>query len=314
MTLDVVVPSYNRSALLERTLKSLLAAPVPPGLVVNIYVVDNNSTDDTAELVRRMQSQTTAGLHYLFEARQSSSHARNLGINAGTGELIGFIDDDEEVDAAWYSVVQREFQDPAVDFIGGPYFAQPGLQLPDWLPPSYPAAIGVQQVKGRAAFGAGHEGNLNSGNAVLRRGIFDRIGLYSGKLGRSGRGLLSEEDADLYRRIQKAGFAGVFVPELVIYHHVPPERLSRRYHRRWCFWRGVSLGVVDREQHEPTAYSLGVPRYRIGRAVKALTQLPAAVLSGRSSAAFDAELALWDLAGFIHGKHFVRIERYYKSS
>ena len=312
MTLDVVVPSYNRSALLQRTIASLLAAPVPDGLEVSLHVVDNNSKDDTRSVVEAMQAQTNRRLHYHLETRQSSSYARNTGIQAGCGELIGFIDDDEAIDSAWYDVVYREFQAEAVSYIGGPYYAEPGLRLPAWLPPSYRAATGVHDPKPRAVFGQDHTGNLNSGNAVIRRKVFAEIGLYSEKLGRSGVGLLSEEDADLYRRIQAAGFHGVFVPELVIYHHVPAERMTKRYHRRWAFWRGVSLGVVDRETREAATYRFGIPQYRFGRVLRACPTMAAALVRGRAAAAFDQELSFWDLAGFIYGKRGVQIENFYK--
>ena len=312
MKLDVVVPSYNRSELMRRTILSLIKAPIPEGLEVAIYVVDNNSKDDTQAAVQALQGETTRSLNYLLEKRQSSSFARNLGIQAGCGELIGFIDDDEEIDPGWYHTVFREFHASDVSYIGGPYYARPGLQLPGWLPPSYRAATGVHDPKPRGVFGQEHTGNLNSGNAVIRRRVFTQIGLYSETLGRSGVGLLSEEDADLYRRVKAAGFLGVFVPDLIIYHHVPAERMTKRYHRRWAFWRGVSLGVLDRQKREEATYRFGVPQYRLGRALKALPRMAAESLNGRAAMAFDQELSLWDLAGFVYGKQAVRIENYYK--
>ena len=51
MKLDVVVPTFNRSRLLQATIASLLRAPVPAGLEVSLLIVDNNSTDDTAAVV-----------------------------------------------------------------------------------------------------------------------------------------------------------------------------------------------------------------------------------------------------------------------
>ena len=262
-------------------------------------------------MVQALREQAIYAVHYLLEERQSSSYARNAGIRAGSGDVIGFIDDDEEIDPGWYEAVYRELQDSSVAYIGGPYHARPGVQLPAWLPPSYRAATGIHDQKPRGIFGAGHAGNLNSGNAVIRRLVFDRIGLYSEKLGRSGVGLLAEEDADLYRRIAAAGFHGVFVPELIIYHHVPSERMTKRYHRRWAFWRGVSLGVVDRDTREATAYRFGIPQYRLGRALRALPRMMLARMRGNPALAFDHELSAWDLAGFIYGKRRIQIEKYY---
>jgi GT2 family glycosyltransferase len=150
------------------------------------------------------------------------------------------------------------------------------------------------------------------GNAVIRRSVFDSIGLYSTKLGRSGKGLLSEEDAEFYRRLCVAGLHGMYTPDLIIYHHIPADRLTRKYHRRWCYWRGVSQGLSDREFRAPVRYLLGVPRYRIGRAVRGLVTLPRhLLLTHEPGQAFADELATWDLLGFVYGKHFVRIEKYY---
>lgn len=312
MKLDVVVPTYNRSQLVQRTISSLLRAPVPPGLEVTIIVADNNSKDNTQQLVREMQAKAERPILYVNETRQSSSYARNAGIASGDGEIIGFIDDDEEIDEHWFEVVAREFADDATQFIGGPCLPNAAVPMPDWLPPGYHAVIGVIDPKPRSAFARSFPGNLNSGNAVIRRSVFDRVGPYSTKLGRSGKGLLSEEDAELYSRILDAELHGIHVPDLIIYHHIPADRLTRRYHRRWCFWRGVSQGVSDRSSEEPVSYIFGVPRYRIGRALKGLASLPRHLLSsGKSGQAFADELASWDVLGFIYGKHFIHIEKYY---
>lgn len=311
MKLDVVVPTYNRSQLVQRTISSLLRAPIPPGLEVTIIIADNNSKDNTQQLVREMQARTDRTILYVNETRQSSSYARNTGISLGKGEIIGFIDDDEEVDEHWYEVVAREFADEATQFIGGPYLPNATAPMPRWLPPGYHAVIGVIDPKPRAPYVESFPGNLNSGNAVIRRSVFDRVGQYSTKLGRSGKGLLSEEDAELYRRILNAKIHGMHVPDLIIYHHIPENRLTRKYHRRWCFWRGVSQGVSDRDLKEPVAYILGVPRYRVGRALKGLASLPIHLLSSRSGQAFAGELSMWDILGFVYGKHFIRIDKYY---
>ena len=98
LTLDVIIPTYNRAALLKHTLESLLAALPPVGLAVQITVVDNNSSDDTPQVVAQYQERfARAGLKldYLFEPQQGRSHALNRGIAETHGTLIGLIDDDE---------------------------------------------------------------------------------------------------------------------------------------------------------------------------------------------------------------------------
>ena len=312
MTLDVVVPTYNRSALLLLTIGSLMRAPIPPGMQVTVIVVDNNSKDDTAAVVEDVQQHAGLPIVYVRETKQGLSHARNAGIAAGDGDLVGFIDDDEEIEQTWYSVIAREFADSGVHFIGGPYLPNWVSAIPDWLPPGYHAAIGAIPPKPRAAFDKDFSGNLMGGNAVFRRAVFDQIGVYSTRLGRSGKGLLSEEDAEFYRRLQGAGLHGMYVPDLAILHYIAPGRLTRSYHRRWAYWRAVSQGILDRELREPVAYLFGLPRHRIGRAARSLAAMPRhRVRAGGKGQAFADELAVWDLVGFIYGKHFVNVEKLY---
>ncbi len=321
-TLDVIVPTYNRGDLLREALLSLLRATVPPGLDIAITVVDNNSRDHTRAVVEDLIAQTAPTgkppIRYLLETRQSSSFARNAGIESSHADLIGFIDDDEQVDPRWFEVIAREFADPTTDFIGGPYFAGDDLPLPAWLPPDYPAVIGIMKPRPRGIFGSTFTGNLNGGNSVFRRAVFSRVGLYSPHLGRSGKGLLSEEDAELYSRIRAAGLHGVFVPELVIFHHIPADRLTHHYHRRWCFWRGVSQGLLSRSSsgsdrpREPVPHLLGIPRYRLGRAAHTAVGLLTRRWRTDACRRFNAELSLWDLAGFLYGRFFVRINRFYQ--
>jgi glycosyltransferase involved in cell wall biosynthesis len=312
MRLDVVVPTYKRSQLLRRTIASLIAAPIPNGLEVTVIVVDNKSEDDTEQVVLAIQAQTDRRVVYVKETSQGSSYARNAGIRAGTGEIIGFIDDDEEIDHNWYNVVAREFSDETTQFIGGPYLPNWAAPAPSWLPPGYHAVIGVIPPRPRAPMGRNFPGMLMGGNAVIRRSVFNQVGTYSTKLGRSGKGLLSDEDSEFYQRIVVADLHGVCVPDLIIYHHISADRLTRKYHRRWSYWRGVSQGYSSRTLHEPVPHIFGIPRHRIGRAVRGVLSLPGHLMSPKDAAqAVADELAFWDLLGFIYGKYFIRIERYY---
>jgi len=104
-----------------------------------------------------------------------------------------------------------------------------------------------------------------------------------------------------------AGARGMYVPELIIYHFVPTERLTKRYHRAWCFWQSVSSAVLDRIRPQPTAYVLGVPRYFYGRALRGTVRL-VSIWNREPADRFSKELALWELAGFFYGKHFYRPE------
>lgn len=309
MRLDVVIPTYNRATLLPRALESLLVADRPDGLDVGVTVVDNRSTDGTRAVVDSFIPRFQGRLQYLYESNPGRSHALNAGIAGTRGDLVGMIDDDEEVDRTWLRTIATAFADPGTDFIGGPYLPRWGAERPNWLGRAYGSVIGwaesgdiVQQ------FGPGCDAMLMGGNAVIRRSVLERVGPYAVDLGRTpGTKLLSCEDDDMFARLLGSGARGYYRPDLIIHHYVPPERLTKRYFRRWCFWRGVSLGVLDRKRPAPVRYFLGVPRYMIGTAVRG-TFSPVFGLR-EPSLTFKNELAWWDLAGFVYGKHFFRIDQ-----
>jgi glycosyltransferase involved in cell wall biosynthesis len=313
MQLDVIIPTYNRQDLLPRTLKSLLEASAPAELSVQITVVDNNSKDQTRQLVEAWMERFEGRLRYLFESQQGRSSALNKGIRSTCGDLVAMIDDDEEIDGQWYQTIFRAFQKPEVDFIGGPYHPCWGAECPEWLPRNYSGVIGwIDGGDEVRPFDESYPGILMGGNAILRRHILNRVGLYQTSLGRTDKHLLAGEDEDMYQRLLKAGARGLYLPDLIIHHYIPPFRLTKRYFRRWCFWRGVSMGFLRREQTQAASVVEfgGVPRYLYGEAARGMWKRAKEILGLKKASAqgFAGELAAWDVVGFFYGRHFYRPE------
>jgi glycosyltransferase involved in cell wall biosynthesis len=311
MKLDVLIASYQRPELLSRTLESLLSAPVPADLDVHVTVVQNDETRGTLQVVELFDSAFNGRLHCVHERRRGKSYALNTGINSTDGDLIGFIDDDEEVDRRWYAQIADAFVNERVDFIGGPCLPRWGAVPPGWMPISYRGVIGYVDDGDRVmVFGKDAPGILMGGNAVIRRRVLQRAGEFLPSLGpRPDRRLLSGEDEDFYARLLNVGAHGLYLPGLKIYHYVPPERLTKAYYRRWCFWNGVSRSVI--ESHRPSrVIRVGkVPRYLYGSAARGLMRVMTS-FRGRldASSRFAAELAVWHLLGFVYGSYFHRSE------
>ena len=119
---------------------------------------------------------------------------------------------------------------------------------------------------------------------------------------------MSGEDEELYGRLLASGAKGMYLPNLKIYHHVGPERLTKKYFRSWCFWRGVSLGLLERTRKQDCAYLFGVPRWHYRSAARGLASGVKGLFvnAKEEREAFTAELALWDFVGLFYGKHFRR--------
>jgi glycosyltransferase involved in cell wall biosynthesis len=309
MQLDVIVPTHNRRELLGRALDSLFSAHVPPGLLVRVTVVDNNSTDDTREYVLARASKAGGMLSYLFEPRIGKPYALNAGIGSTQGDLVGLIDDDEEIESNWYRCIEAAFRDDTLDFIGGRCLPRWGADLPPWFGRHYRAVIGWVEIGDQARdFDGRLPGMLTGGNAVLTRAILNRVGPYSTALCRTPTRLMGAEDEHLYYRLLRVGARGRYFPDLIIYHYVPAERLTKGYFRRWSFWCGVSRALIDAEYPAEVPYLAGVPRYLIGGALRGAARAVRGVMTRDVplDTRFASELDVWDLAGFFYGKHLYR--------
>ena len=115
-------------------------------------------------------------------------HALNAGVAAAAGDLIGLIDDDEEIAPDWFRVVWRHFNGhPELDFIGGKCLPLWGAPRPVWLGRHYVGVIGwVDPGPQQQVMDGRYQGMLMGGNAVIRRRALERAGPYSAELSRTG--------------------------------------------------------------------------------------------------------------------------------
>jgi GT2 family glycosyltransferase len=288
-----------------------MSANRPAELTVTLWVIDNNSKDNTREIVRAYQERFPYHFHYLLERQQGYSAALNAGIRAGNGELIAMINDDEEVDAGWFQTIYDFFSTSSFDFAGGPYYPNWAVPKPDWITPENGGIVGwVYAGPNRQEYGPRFNGILMGGNSVIRRRVFERVGLYDTALGRTDKGLNSCEDEDMYGRLLAHGFRGMYLPELIIHHYIPAERMTKAYHRRWCFGRGTSLGVLSKTRKTEAAQIFGIPRWQIRKTLEGAVQMIKGWVGlEKPEVAFQGELRIWDFLGFLNGRFLRRTHR-----
>ena len=99
-----------------------------------IIVIDNNSTDNTADIIRKMTI-VNRNLRYVKETNQGLSYARNRGWKEGKGEYIAYIDDDCQADINWCKHIIEAFEivKPQPVVIGGSSSPWYNLKPPSWF-------------------------------------------------------------------------------------------------------------------------------------------------------------------------------------
>lgn len=299
LSIDILLPTYNRSALLVDCLKSICRARKPEDMDVTVWIVDNNSSDATAQAVVPFLDQREITFRYLFVPRPGKSAALNEALKHAQGDIIGLIDDDEQIADSWLETVYHEFtSDPELEYIGGSVLPNWATQKPGWFPHSYGGAVSIVPRTKRVPFSPDFQGMLLGGNAAIRRTTLERVLPYPENLGKIGTMIRSGEDEVIYHRLLALRAKGVCVPELVIYHWIPEDRLTKKYFRKWVLGRGISVGYQMRQRGFPETSLFGIPRYKIGQALRGL--LPAS-LGKSQSVRFTAQLQILDSIATIYG-------------
>ena len=152
MNISVIICTYNRSGSLVRTLESFREVLHPKDAAWELVVVDNNSSDNTREVVDLFIEKSGIPCGYVFENKQGLSYARNNGVAEAKGEILSFTDDDVIVDKNWLQNIEHEFKEKDVACIGGkilPIWEKP---QPEWLKGELMQFLALQDLGMRRSY------------------------------------------------------------------------------------------------------------------------------------------------------------------
>lgn len=245
MFLTVALCTWNRSALLRKTLEQFTHVEPPRGFEWELIVVDNNSTDDTAAVLAEFVSRLP--LRALHEAAPGKSNAANLAVRHACGEYILWTDDDVLVAPDWIQQYFAGFQCyPDADVFGGridPWFE--GIP-PRWL------ARGFRQIAGVFAAmdlnipaGPAPENFFPFGaNMAIRRSAHLRHA-FNPRIGPQPGSSIRGEEWMLVRELRRHGSKVVWLPNARVQHFIPSQRQTMAYVRDWFYGNGELLARLD---------------------------------------------------------------------
>lgn len=287
-SISVIIATYTRAALLDECLQHLGRQPFAAH--DEVVVVDNGSTDHTAAIVAHHQRAFPVPLRLLHEAQPGKSHALARALAVAAGDVLAFLDDDVNVDAAWLAAIRASMQDPEVALVGGRVVPRWDASVPAWMkaaPGEHPrlgAPLGlldypreVVELGARTVLGA---------NMAVRRQVFDRVGGFAPHLGKLRGTLLSGEDHELCLRVQRAGYRAIYVPHAVVHHWVPASRTTARYFLHWFYWSGITNAMLDQDT-DVASPQRGMSLYFARTGAAALVRALAALARGRRAAALN---------------------------
>jgi len=293
VTITVIICTYNRCQSLAKTLESVAVSVLPDAVEWEVLVVNNNSNDQTRQVVEDFCRRYPGRFRYLFEPHQGLSYARNAGIREARSSILAFTDDDATVEPNWLCNLTAELLAGACTGAGGRIVPVWGKAVPSWLSTNDPQAMSPF-----VAFDLGENaGPLTrppyGANMAFRTEAFKRHGGFRVDLGRSGINLQGREEIQFANRLLAAGERLRYEPDAVVRHPVPEGRMKKRYVLRWWYWYGRSEVA---EAGPPDARWLlgGVPLCLFRRLARWGLQ---AMVSTSAPRRFSCMCNVWYLAG-----------------
>lgn len=294
--ISVIVCTYNRAEMIEGAITSLKDQRTSGRFDFEILVVDDGSTDSTNQIVIAQQNVSKIPIRYIRQEHAGVAAARNRGVGEALGNYIAFFDDDQIAEKDWLSeLAERALTDDA-DCVGGPCLLRLPLDCKSQLDPTIRRLLGEDpgMMPETNLIGSGfvlrnREATPGTGNVLIKRSLFEQIGLFS-------EGRVYGEDREFFMRAQRAGARFAISPHAVVYHIVPPSRLTATYLFRTATLGGQTQAETDgykdalRNASLRLAYLLVIAIPKLGYAILRGNQ--ASILGRKCSIRFSLEYIL----------------------
>jgi glycosyltransferase involved in cell wall biosynthesis len=227
VAVSVVIPCYDRMALLERTLRACFRQDVPDGLGWEILVCDNHPGQLARPVITALQADCPVALRYLPAPARNIARARNVGVAAAAGRYVAFVDDDEAPEAGWLRAYHACLERTGADAAFGPKYPVFATGAPpDWDPQARHYTTDFQVPADTRIGRVGRSGRvLGAGNSCMRvatclagpQPFNEQVGMADG------------EDTELYLRLLQAGRRFVWCPDAVVHEAMSEARMSYAY-------------------------------------------------------------------------------------
>jgi glycosyltransferase involved in cell wall biosynthesis len=263
----VLICTRDRAAQLTNVLESAASLRVPDGLRWEILIVDNGSSDNTAEVAMAFRDRLP--IRVVRENQAGLSHARNRGVAEAKGTYICWTDDDVLIDPHWLQAYVSAFaRHPEAAIFGGEIIPVLEAPTPEWfgkLADRWPlTTLLAKRNFGDKPVRLGFDrGIVPWGANFAVRAAEQRSVRYEPALGVSPVQRRLGEEAEALFRIMKAGGVGWWAPDAKVQHIIPVQRQTLRYVYGYSLSYGETVAYMARTW--PGAHHMAASKREMAR-------------------------------------------------
>lgn len=252
---SIIIPTYNRSKLLPLTLDSFLAQGYPRDLF-EIIVSNNNSTDDTQEIIADYCARYPV-IRTIAEMRQGVHYARNSAAKTAKGEILYFTDDDMVADPSLIEEIVKVFDlDPLIGAATGKIIGMFDVTPPRWVTKhltNYYLSL-TEKDKPEDLIVSRNDIVFSCHEAVKRE-VFSLCGGFNPE--NTAGVWIGDGETGLGIKIKQAGYKFAYTSKSVIYHLIPESRTTLGYLVKRIGNQGCCDSYTDYRRHRTRRKILG---------------------------------------------------------
>ena len=241
-SVSIIIPTFNGGERIGACLDALVKQSCRPEL--EIVVVNDGSTDETASVVRRF-----AGVRLIHQANAGPAAARNRGAREARGDILLFTDDDCVPTPTWIEAMLANFDDPEVVGAKGVYRTHQTRLVARFVQIEYEDRYRLMAKQSEIDF-------IDTYSAAFRRDRFLTMNGYDTSFP-----VACAEDIELSYRMSARGWKMKFAAEAVVYHTHPDtlaKYLKKKY--KFAYWRMLAVrknpAKAVKDSHTPQTMKL----------------------------------------------------------
>jgi glycosyltransferase involved in cell wall biosynthesis len=257
---SIVIPTYNRSNMIEITLKSFVEQNYP-GDRFEIIVCNNNSTDNSADILQKWEENYPRKIRIIFEPRQGVHYARNTAAHMTKGDILYYTDDDMIADPNLLVEIVKPFQqDEKVATATGKVLPRWEVTPPDWIPSILNIknkghnGIWSLQDRGEGMEISATDIGVYSCHQAIRRDYFFQSGGFNPE--NTAGEWIGDGETGLNIKISQLGGYFAYNGKAVIQHMIPPARLTQEYLNKRMANQGNCDSYTYYREHRPDTNQL----------------------------------------------------------